>query len=87
MLLLSPMDTPLLAQHFLSEEEMNYSLTIVHELLHLHLAPFTQRLNETEQVAEEQAVNAISRSLVQAYSKQHRGPVPPAASSTVGHYL
>lgn len=86
MYLLSPMDTPLLAQHFIAAEEMNYALTIVHELLHLHLAPFTQHLSDAEQVQEEVAINAISRCLVNAYAKQHK-PLTPPVTAPVGHYL
>ena len=39
---------------------------IVHELLHLHFGPLSDRENDAKQVAEEQAVNAISRALVAA---------------------
>lgn len=62
--LLSPLDVHTLADRFYDHEESNYTLTIVHELLHLHFAPVTQRANEIEQIAEEQAINAISRCLV-----------------------
>jgi hypothetical protein len=87
MLLLSPMDTPLLAAKFLNDEEVNYGLTIVHELLHLHLWPFTQRLNEAETVAEEQAINALSRCIVSAYSSKIKPLVSPSTTASTGHYL
>ena len=88
MMLLSPTDLPLLSAAFLNNEEVNYGLTIVHELLHLHLYAFTQKLTEAETVAEEQAVNAISRSIVDAHSHK----IKPLRSSAmveppVGHYL
>ena len=39
---------------------------IVHELLHLHFGPLSEYGNEAKRLAEEQAVNAISRALVAA---------------------
>lgn len=87
MTLLSPLDMPLMASYFMHSEEMNYSLTIVHELLHLHMAPFTAGATETELVAEEQAINAISQCIFNAYAKHHKGPVPPVVATTTGHYL
>lgn len=87
MFLLSPMDVPLLAAGFVHNEEINYALTIVHELLHLHMAPFTQSQDAAGIAAEEQAVNAISRCIVAAYSKIDKPLTPPVKDSSPGHYL
>lgn len=86
MLLLSPMDVPLLPHPYLNDEEMNYGLTIVHELLHLHTFPFTRKLDEHETIAEEQAINAISRAIVTAYTPKVK-PVGMPGTPHVGHYL
>ncbi len=87
MLLLSPMDAPLLAGGFMGGEELNYGLTIIHELLHLHTCMFTSNQTEAEAVAEEQAVNAISRCIFNAYAKLHKPILTPKESTVVGHYL
>lgn len=86
MLVLSPTDLPLLEAGFMNDEEANYGLTIVHELLHLHLYPFTQKLTDQETVAEEQAVNALSRCLVTAFS-MHKPIMARAKSTDPGNYL
>ncbi len=39
--------------------------TLVHELLHIHLAPMGAQVGTPEQVAEEQAICALSRALVE----------------------
>lgn len=47
-------------------EEQDMERTLVHELLHLHLAPFQpDREDELRYCALEQAIDAISRGLVQ----------------------
>jgi len=38
--------------------------TLVHELLHLHFAPFDAKTGTPKGVAQEQAINAIARALV-----------------------
>ncbi|MFN6572401.1 hypothetical protein [Dendronalium sp. ChiSLP03b] len=38
--------------------------TLVHELLHLHFALFDADANTPEQLAQEQAINALARALV-----------------------
>jgi hypothetical protein len=88
LLLLSPMDAPLVQSGFLADEEMNYGLTIVHELLHLHLYAFAQDLTPEQTVAEEQAVNAMSRCIVAAYASQVK-PLTHARAKPAqhGHYL
>lgn len=88
MLLLSPMDIPLLAGHFLSEKDVHYDMTIVHELLHLHLAPVVPAPTDEQVVAEEQAINAITRCIVNAHLKLKKPVSAPAHTpGTVGHYL
>jgi len=46
-------------------EPQDMELTLVHELLHLHLWPFTETLEGPLHVAEEQSIEAISRGLVE----------------------
>lgn len=93
MRLLAPMDIPLVKEDFLGCEASNYDLSIVHELLHLHLIPLSDYNNPAKRVAEEQAINAISRCLVDAITlkqpetpliKPVEVPTPPLNS---GHYL
>jgi hypothetical protein len=45
-------------------------VSLVHELLHIHLFQlFADRENESRQIAEEQAIEAISRALVGLYRR------------------
>ena len=48
------------------QQDMDTEATIVHELLHLYFEPFEQRSDKRLQMAEEQAVHAISVALVSA---------------------
>jgi hypothetical protein len=72
-------------------EAADYDLSIVHELLHLHLRP----LDSTQLVAEEQACNLIALALIQVYRAQPQGPptLSPCGSeeahkaSSPGHYM
>ena len=72
-------------------EAADYDLSIVHELLHLHLRP----LDSTQVVAEEQACNLIALALIQVYRAQPQGPptLSPCGSeeahkaSSPGHYM
>lgn len=46
-------------------EDQDMELSLVHELLHIHLFPlFADREDEMRMVAEEQAIEAISRGLI-----------------------
>lgn len=86
--LLAPIDLPLLARDYLYEEVMNFDLTIVHELLHLHVNPFQRPPDTAEGVAQEQMINALSRAFIIAHSAKARTTMlPPALSSQAGHYL
>lgn len=86
--LLSPGDAALLSDGFQNREEYNYDLTLVHELLHLHMAPFTEKNTEYQTVQEEIAVNAISRCLLNAYAKSKPIAAPPVdKGADSGHYL
>lgn len=84
--LLHPTDITGLAHRFVGGEESDYDISIVHELLHLHFAPFSTNIKHIE-IAQEQAINAISRSLVKLYRN------PPESKETItptdsgGHYL
>lgn len=87
MTLLSPVDIPQVSSGFLKGEELNYDLTIVHELIHLHLWPFASNLTEAELMCEEQAVNAISRCIIAAYAHHSVLQDTPIVSQVPGHYL
>lgn len=87
MRILSPMDIQLLNAQFLNNEEINYGLTIVHELIHLHLWPFAQNQTEAQLIAEEQAVNALSRCIVSAHAHKIKPLTTPAATQSPGHYI
>lgn len=85
--LLAPIDIPLVQDKFLGSEAANYDISIVHELLHLHLLPLSDYDDERSRVAEEQIVNALSRAFVLAHVNRVKVPVPPAATPSHGHYL
>jgi hypothetical protein len=57
--LVDPIDQP---DNCIKEYDMEDSL--VHELLHLHFAPLGTEHGTPEKIAEEQAINAISKALV-----------------------
>lgn len=42
----------------------NHEMTLIHELLHLHFAPFSAEDKTPEDIAQEQAINALSRALL-----------------------
>lgn len=71
---LHPSDLPGLAGKFINGEETDYDVSLVHELLHLHLAPFDSK-EKYHEIAQEQAINAISRGMVHLY-RNH--PIAPA---------
>ena len=48
------------------DKDMDLELSIVHELVHLHLVGWWHETKDDEHVAEEQAVTAISEALVAA---------------------
>lgn len=85
--LLAPCDIPLVANRFLGDEASNYDISIVHELLHLHLIPLSDYENQTKRVAEEQVINALSRMIVGAYASTAKALVPPTTPTGVGHYI
>lgn len=64
---------------FLNGEEGDYDVSIVHELLHLHFAPFTPREESHQTVAIEQAINAISKALVRLEREKLLGDHMPAS--------
>lgn len=52
-------------------ELQDMELSLVHELLHIHLFPlFADRANEMTMIAEEQAIEAISRGLIELARSQ-----------------
>lgn len=84
---LAPCDLPLLKDRFFGSEASNYSLSIVHELLHLHLLPLSSYEDQSRRIAEEQAINAISRALIAAYTPTAKPVVPPTQAHDAGHYM
>lgn len=87
--LLAPIDIPLVKEHFLGNEAANYDISLVHELLHLHLIPLSDYRDNAKRLAEEQIVNTLSRALVDAYHQKVEIPIPVAAvePQSSGHYL
>lgn len=79
---LHPTDLLGLTNRFLNGEEADYDISLVHELLHLHFAPFDTD-DAQHEVAYEQAINAISRGIVRLYRTPPPMPasVPPQAES------
>jgi hypothetical protein len=61
---LNPHDLPGISSRFLHSEECDYDVSLVHELLHLHFAPFHK---DADDVAHEQAINSISRGIVRVW--------------------
>lgn len=82
---LDPVDIPLVEAQLPEGEAQDYDLHLVHELLHLHFAWFQAEDNTRESVAQEQAINSISRSLVKAYRSAGQLATPPAVQA--GHYF
>ena len=77
---LSPQDIVGLHNRFLNGEEADYDISLVHELLHLHFAPFHK---EDDELFHEQAINAISRGMVKVWRESHKGvelSIPPVIS-------
>ena len=85
--LLHPEDIPGVEEHFLNDEARDYDITLVHELLHLHFQPLgITDESKAEGVAQEVAINQISRALVRLRREAHCKPEPPA-EPTYGNYL
>lgn len=68
---LAPTDLSGLSERFIKGEECDYDISLVHELLHLHFAPFH---NEKDDITHEQAINAISRGLVNVWRTKDSEP-------------
>ena len=77
---LHPHDLPGLASRFLNGEECDYDVSLVHELLHLHFAPFRSNDDAT---FHEQAINAISRGIVKVWRNKDNENVPDTLSVPV----
>lgn len=78
---LDPDDLGSVKGNFLHDEELDYDISLVHELLHLHYCAFD--IKEYE-VPIEQAINAISRGIVKVW-RENAGAaaVPPTSEGTV----
>ena len=73
-------------EHSLPEgEARDYDMHLVHELIHLHFAPFQVPDDDHRHVYQEQAINMLSRSFVKAY--RANGQLATPATATVGHYI
>ena len=77
---LHPHDLPGLSSRFLNGEECDYDVSLVHELLHLHFAPFR---NNDDATAHEQAINAISRGMVKVWRNKDNENAPDTLSVPV----
>lgn len=81
---LAPSDLAGVNKYFIKDEECDYDVSLVHELLHLHFAPFH---TEKDEVAHEQAINAISRGMVKVWREQTAVKVVDTHTPHVGYYL
>lgn len=81
---LHPNDLGSVQRFFIDGEEADYDISLVHELLHLHFAPFD---HDEHEVVQEQAINAISRGLVHLYRKNNPPSELPVVEGQNGHYL
>lgn len=81
---LTPNDLAGVSKYFIKDEECDYDVSLVHELLHLHFAPFHTDKDET---AHEQAINAISRGMVKVWREQATVKVVDPHVPHVGHYI
>lgn len=68
---LHPSDLPGISHRFINGEECDYDISLVHELLHLHFAPFHK---EEDEMSHEQAINLISRGMVKAWRESSTEP-------------
>jgi hypothetical protein len=82
---LHPTDLPGLSTKFLHGEENDYDVSLVHELLHLHFAPLTNPKEKYHEIAEEQAINAISRGMVKLYRSNTTPAEPEKVEQSPGH--
>lgn len=80
--ILHPMDLQGVNERFVDEEASDYDLSLVHELLHLHLATIPME-DEWQEMMVEQAINAISRGLIQVFRAGLPNKVPVNQSSGV----
>lgn len=76
----SPLDLPSYAKAFEGEEN-DYDVTLVHELLHLHFAPFwdCEEEDSSKMIGMEQAINLISYTLVALDRKEPVSALPVEA--------
>lgn len=83
--LLHPSDIAGVKQYFINEEEADYDISLVHELLHLHFAPLDR--GKENEVPIEQAINALSRGYVKLYREHDQAEPDPTPDTTHGQYL
>ena len=81
---LSPHDLLGLKNRFLFGEEADYDISLVHELLHLHFAPFQR---EGDEIGIEQAINGISRGMVKLWKGEKEKDSESPPSVIVGGYV
>ena len=86
--LLSPVDLVTVEEAFIDHEELNYDITLVHELLHLHFQPFAEDDSTYKGICQEQAINILSRALVAAHHAKAKLVLKePVEKKEHGHYL
>ena len=66
---LAPDELPGVSRRFINNEECDYDISLVHELLHLHFASFHR---DEDEVGHEQAINAISRGIVKVWREENK---------------
>ena len=81
-----PVDLSIMELALPKGEAHDYDLHLVHELIHLHFAPFQVDDSDPKHLYQEQAINMLSRSIIRAYRSTGQA-VPPTVPVHVGHYF
>lgn len=81
-----PVDLPILEDSLPKGEAQDYDLHLVHELIHLHFAPFQVADTDPQHPYQEQAINMLSRSIIRAYRSTGQ-PSTPTLAVQHGHYI
>ena len=81
-----PVDLPTMESSLPNGEAQDYDLHLVHELIHLHFAPFQVEDDDHRHPYQEQAINMLSRSIIRAYRSSGQ-PSSPTLTTQHGHYI
>ena len=66
-----PFDASAASQYFVGNESMDYDITLVHELLRLHLLRLGEGEKPITSIGEEQTLHTLSRAMVSLYREAH----------------